>query len=135
MIVRIDDLEINKNTIKSIINKAIDLDDTDDVLKRVKYYVDTYLEPDQIFETKILKDKDVKLFVKISDEYTRNIAYLRATRMLICEKAMKKMKPYEAILLVNGDAMNDMLKLMEPPKHDKWDYKLLPDDFPSRPPR
>lgn len=128
LIVKIDDLEINKNTIKSIINKAIDLDDTDDVLKRVKYYVDTYLEPDQIFETKILKDKDAKLFVKISDEYTRNIAYLRATGMLICEKTMKKMKPYEAILLVNGDAMNDMLKLMEPPKHDKWDYKLLPDD-------
>lgn len=128
LIVKIDDITIDKDTIKAIIDKSINLDNTDDVLKRTKYYIETYLNPDKIFDTKVLKDKDVKLFVKISDDYTRNIAYLRATGMLICEKSIKKMKPYEAVLLVNGTNMNEILKLMEPPKHDKWDYKLLPDD-------
>jgi len=128
LVVKIDEIEINKNTIKSIIDSAIKLDETDDILKRIKYYIDTYTTSDKVFDCKIIKDKDVKLYVKVSDDYTRNIAYLRATGMLICEKSLKKMKPYEAILIVNGDSMNDLLKLMEPPKHDKWDYKLLPDD-------
>ena len=37
------------------------------------------------------------------------------------------MKPYEAVLIVSDGKFNELLKLTEPPKHDKWDYKLLDD--------
>lgn len=126
LIVRIDQEEINKDTVISILNNSI-ITSNDDDLKRIKKYVDTYLNPTKVFVSNILSSNDVKLYVKVSDDYDRSIAHFRSSGMLIFEKKIKKMKPYEAVLVVSDGKFNELLKLTEPPKHDKWDYKLLDD--------
>ena len=126
LVVRIDKEEINKDTILNLLNELILLNDDED-LKRIKKYCDTYLSPTQVFEASILSNKDVTLYLKVKDDYDRSISYFRSSGMLIYEKKIKKMKPYEAVLVVHSGKFNDLLKLTEPPKHDKWDYKLLDD--------
>lgn len=75
-----------------------------------------------------MQENDSKLYIKVNDDYSRNVAFFRSTGMLIYEKKYKKMKPYEAVLLIAGEKANDLLKLMEPPKHDKWDPSLLDEE-------
>ena len=124
LIVKIDQEEINKETVLPILNNEI-ITSNDEDLKRIKKYCDTYLNPTKVFHESIFSANDIKLFVKVADDYDRSISHFRSSGMLIFEKKIKKMRPYEAVLIVNDGEFNDLLKLIEPPKHDKWDYKLL----------
>lgn len=128
LIVKIDDVEINNNSIKKIISDGLQIDKKDDELQRIKNYCETYSNSDKVFESKLIQDNDVKLYIKVDDFFSRSVSFFRASGMLIYEKKYKKMKPYEAVLIVNGSKANDLLKLMEPPKHDKWDSSLLDDE-------
>lgn len=127
LIVKIDDLIIDSKTIFTLIKNAIKNNPNDNVLIKVNNYCETYIEPDKIFNFEIIEKDDAKLHIKMNDQFTRSIAHVRATGMLIKQRTIKKMMPYSAVLFIDGVEINKLLKLMEPPKHDKWDPDMLDD--------
>lgn len=129
LIVQIDDIIIDSKTIVRLVREALNSNPEDNEILKVNNYCTTYNSPDKLFTCTILEKDDAKLYVKLDDTYTRSIACLRATGMLIKQKKIKKMKPYEAVLFVDGLKMNEWLKLMEPPKHDKWDPAMLSEEM------
>ena len=128
LIVEIDDIRIDSTSIFKYIKEALQLYPKDNEIVKVNNYCTTYTQPDKIFKCSILEKNDVQLYIRTEDNYTRSTACLRSTGMLIKHRTIKKMKPYEAVLLVTGGKMNEILKLMEPPKHDKWDPDILSDE-------
>lgn len=72
--------------------------------------------------------EDVELYIRIDEAYSRKVAELRSTGMIIRVRGKNVAKPYAAVMIVRGKELNKLLKAMEPPKHDKWDPEIIADE-------
>jgi len=81
--------------------------------------------PDRKEKLSILDENDVELFIKSDSGYGRTIANFRATGMRVGKYSRRILQHYAAVLIVRGEKLNELLKDTEPPKHNRWDYKLI----------
>lgn len=69
----------------------------------------------------------VTLFVRKNDGYPGRIMMVRKPKMLVQEKAYRVLRePYAGVFICEDDRGNEILRDMEPPAHDKWDYARSP---------
>lgn len=62
-------------------------------------------------------------------DYPKRVAMIRSTGMKIFDKGhFRTPFPFVGVLLVHGEGINDMLRLMEPPAHNNWEPDRHPDD-------
>lgn len=73
----------------------------------------------------ILDENDAELYIKSDVGYGRTIANFRSSGMLVGKYTRRILQHYAAVLIVRGQDLNELLKDTEPPKHNRWDYKLI----------
>jgi hypothetical protein len=76
-----------------------------------------------IFEQDLRNIGKVTLYVRKNDGYPGRIMMVRKPKMLVQEKSYRVLRePYAGVFICENDRGNEILRDMEPPAHDKWDY-------------
>lgn len=74
----------------------------------------------------IKESNDICLHLKLASEYKRYMGYFRKTGMMVGKRQHRVMKRFAAVLEVQGEELNDLLKHAEPARHTRWDHKIIP---------
>ncbi len=85
-------------------------------------------QPDKIEQLSILEENDLELYIKSCPDYSRTIANFRDTGMLVGQKSRRIFQHYAAVIIVRKEKLSGLLKDTEPPRHNRWDYKLITGD-------
>lgn len=92
-------------------------------------YYEADQDPDQEFTENIEHLGEVELRLKVSEGYPRRIEMIRNTGMVIYKKAhFRTRQPFAGVFRCKDEKGNELLRAMEPPSHNTWDYKRLHDD-------
>ena len=73
----------------------------------------------------ILEENDVVLYLKKDDKYSKSIAEMRSIGMVVRIRHNHIFTRYAAVMIVREGALNELLKNIEPPQHNKWDPDLI----------
>lgn len=86
----------------------------------------SFRNPDKIEPIEIMgEDNAVEIYVKSESSFARTIANFRSTGMLVGLGAKRMFQHYAAIMIVRGEKLGKLLRECEPPRHNRWDYKLI----------
>ena len=85
-------------------------------------YYKAYIEPTKVFSKSLptLKGVDLRLFAG-DPELPKKVAMVRKTGMVIYHKPFRSMAPFCGVFSCKNKDGNDILRQMEPPRHDEWD--------------
>lgn len=84
-----------------------------------------FVAPDRKEFLNVLEPNDVEIFIKSDSAFNRTIANFRATGMLVGTYFKRIFQHYAAVVIVRGQSLGELLKDTEPPRHNRWDYKLI----------
>ena len=84
-----------------------------------------FTNPDKKIDLNIETEKDAELYIKADSSFGRNIANFRNTGMLVGLKSRRIFQHYAAVLIIRDKDLSSLLKDTEPPRHNRWDYKLI----------
>lgn len=117
-IIRIDDIEI-----ADLIEKYAK---TDRQLKITSQLFSAFSKPDEKKTVDILGEKDaIEIYVKSESSFAKTIANFRSTGMLVGQGYKRIFQHYAAVMIVRGETLGKLLRKCEPPRHNRWDYKLI----------
>ena len=127
MVVEVKDGEsltvINDLTIADLIDKYVKLDSELEITRQL--YL-AFTEPDNQIKKPVLDEEDaVEIYIKSEKAFSRTIANFRSTGMLVGKGYRKIFQHYAAILIVRGKKLGNLLRACEPPRHNRWDHKLI----------
>ena len=71
------------------------------------------------------EENAVEIYIKSESSFSRTIANFRSTGMLVGKGYRRIFQHYAAILIVRGKKLGELLRDCEPPRHNRWDYKLI----------
>lgn len=138
LVVKIDGREINDQNIASRLKYYTEAERRDNIKeKKITPIMELYnavTSPDEVRSTKIIpedENDDVKLYIKKDDEYSKIVAEMRSIGMVIRTRHNSQFTRYAAVMVVQPGKLNDLLKEIEPPQHNKWDPDIIEDD-PNR---
>ena len=84
-----------------------------------------FVTPDKQVNLSIENENDAELYIKADPSYGRTIANFRNTGMLVGQKSRRIFQHYAAVLIIRDESLGELLKDTEPPRHNRWDYKLI----------
>lgn len=85
----------------------------------------SFTAPDAHEFFEIIDPSDVEVFIKSDSSYKRMIANFRSTGMLVGTYSKRIFQHYAAVVVIRGKELGELLKDTEPPRHNRWDYKLI----------
>lgn len=136
LIVKIEDLEINKDNLKARLEyyaeKEKEYAQKDRVITANLEYYMAFTEPDYKLIGNIIDEGDAILYIKKDDKYSKSIAEMRAIGMVVHTRTKNIYSRYAAVLTVEPGNLNNLLKEIEPPTHDRWDSGILDDPKEQR---
>ncbi len=104
---------------KDNLREALEEYDAEDA----RFYFEAITKPSQTFEQELKHLGKVALFVRKDDSYPGRVMMARKPRMLVQEKGYRVLRePYAGVFFCEDDKGNALLRDLEPPAHDKWDY-------------
>lgn len=129
LIVRIEGQEINEKTIAARLKHYAEIEKKQDLrdkkITTIMELYETVTNPDETQRASILTNDDVILYLKKDDKYSRTVAEMRSIGMVIRTRHKTELARYAAVMIVTGAELNELLKTIEPPQHNKWDPELL----------
>ena len=132
LIVRIDGMEINEKNLKDRIKYYADQerqsDDKEKNITTILEFYHAFCESDYQEVGDIMEDGDAVLYIKKDDNYSKSIAEMRSIGMVVRTRHNNIFTRYAAVVIVQPGKLNNLLKDIEPPAHDKWDPGLIEDD-------
>lgn len=84
-----------------------------------------FTNPDSHQLLEVINSDDVEVYVKSDNSYKRVVANFRSTGMLVGTYSKRIFQHYAAVVIVRGKELGELLKDTEPPRHNRWDYKLI----------
>ena len=115
---------IDNATIGSMIDHY-SKDDKDLEITRQLYlaFTDSDINPVKL---KVLDEEEaVEVYIKSDSTFSRTIANFRSTGMLVGKGQRRIYQHYAAVLIVRKEGLGKLLRACEPPRHNRWDYKLI----------
>jgi len=124
LVVKIGDKTINSDNLKNIVDGYRSI--TSNAAAQTVRLFDTITEPDgKVKIETIIEDNDLAIYLKQDKTYKREIVNFRTTGMLVGINTRRMMQNFTAVIVVRGEKLGEILRLTEPPKHNKWDHKLI----------
>ena len=123
-------VELKDNAIFRLIDssnlaqKISDFSD-DKEMKITSQLYSAFVSPDHKESLSILQKSDAEVYIKSNSSFARIIANFRSTGMMVGYKRRRIYQHYAAVLVVRGEELGELLRATEPPRHNKWDYKLI----------
>lgn len=102
-----------------------DLSFNDNEMVKALQLYNAFINPDCKKVIKVFEDDDVEIYIKSDSGYKKTIANFRATGMLVGTYYRRIFQHYAAVVIVRGSKLGELLKDTEPPRHNRWDYKLI----------
>ena len=133
LVVEIDGNTIDKQTLSRRIDyyaaKESHSNDKDRKIATTKEFYTTIVEPDEILYESIEEKDDVTLYIKKDNKYSKSIVEMRSIGMVVRERNKPSIfTRFSAVMVVTGSKLNEILKTIEPPQHNKWDAELIEND-------
>lgn len=132
LVVRIDALELNAaNLAERIKFYAAKENNAKAKEKRITTILEFYeaiTNPDHKISGTIMDNNDVLLYIKKDDTYSKSIAQMRSIGMVVRTRHHNIYTRYAAVMVVQSGRLNNLLKDIEPPTHDKWDPGIAEDN-------
>lgn len=123
------DCVISKNTIKKLMDEM--KDDAAFLKTKTRQLFYSYIEPTEVYNFSILEPNDVTFRIKIDESFSKVYANFRNNGMLIDQYVKRAIPFFSAVLVVNDigeKKLSKLLRATEPPRHNIWDYKRIPND-------
>lgn len=118
-----DTILIDNTTLPNLVKKYAE---TDPKISITQQFFIAYSNPDTKESLDILDEKNAaEIYIKFEKSFSRNIAHFRSTGMLITQSQRRLTQHYAAIVIIRGKKLDELLRRCEPPKHNKWDHKLI----------
>lgn len=114
---------INDVTISNMIEQYSKEDKTSEITRQL---YEAFVKPDNhVFRDILGEENAIEIYVKSESSYSRSIANFRSTGMLVGEGSRRIFQHYAAVLIVRGRKLEELLRACEPPRHNRWDYKII----------
>ena len=123
LVVVVKDIEINNNTISSLIEKIFNEEKRFDT-----YYFYKAIQEGIKHTLSFITEDDATFYIYTDRDLPNKSAMLRSTGMKIFDKSYRSVLKYAAVFIANGDKLNETLRKMETPSHDKWEPERLDSD-------
>lgn len=91
-----------------------------------------FISPDCKETIQVFEPNDVEVYIKSDNSYNRTIANFRETGMMVGSYYKRIYQHYAAVVIVRGKELGKLLRDAEPPRHNRWDYKLIEFDKEKR---
>lgn len=132
LVVRIDSLELNAanlaDRIKYYAAKEKQSKDREKRITTILEFYEAITNPDFAVPGSIIEPNDVLLCIKKDDNFSKSIAQMRSIGMVIRTRHHNIYTRYAAVMVVQPGKLNNLLKDIEPPTHDKWDPGIAEDN-------
>ncbi|MFS0655102.1 hypothetical protein [Bacillus sp. 179-C3.3 HS] len=130
--VHIDDKVLNSETLKHEIGNIAEIE-PDNIL--LQYYEALTHPESKPISKKFLTDKgieeEINLHLIAREGFKKRIVLYRGTGMQIYDRGhFRTPIEFAGLLVVKGRRLNEVLRKMEPPTHDKWDPNLFKENIP-----
>ena len=115
---------IDDSTIEQLIEEYAKNDAELEITRQLYF---AFSKPDiQPVKVSVLNEDDAaEIYIKSDSSFSRTIANFRSTGMLVGKGSRRIFQHYAAILIVRGKKLGELLRACEPPRHNRWDYKLI----------
>ena len=115
---------IDKGSIGDLIDEYSKTDKDLEITRQLYLaFTDPDIEPVKL---KVLDEDDaVEVYIKSDSTFSRTIANFRSTGMLVGKGQRRIYQHYAAVLIVRKEGLGKLLRACEPPRHNRWDYKLI----------
>lgn len=133
LVVNIGNLVLDKNNLKErILHYAKIEENTKE--NKIKIILELYnaLTDGKEIKGSIIEKDDVSIFIKMDDNYSKTIAEMRSTGMVIRTRKRNILARYAAVMIVHDGSLNKLLKDIEPPQHNEWDPGIIEDDVQKK---
>ena len=130
LIVEINDITLDSDSLRRRIEYYADkeTDSKEKTITTILEFYHTFTEEDHIVVPgTIMNDNDVTLYIRKDDSYSMSIVEMRSIGMVVRKRRKNILTHYAAVMIVNDGELNNLLKDIEPPKHDEWDPGILED--------
>lgn len=121
LVVRIGDTNINKNTLSALLEKYLSKDSS---CRAHQYYsaLTSYETQHHFSDDDFEGLGRVELFIETNKNYCKRVALVRSTGMKIDDKGnFSSPIKFAGVFIARGEELNDLLRAMEPPSHNKWE--------------
>lgn len=123
LVVVVNQTEINESSISALIEKLFKEEKRFDT-----YYFFKAIQEGIKHNLSFITEDDATFFIYSDRELPNKSAMLRSTGMKIFDKSYRSVSKYVAVFVANGDSLNETLRKMETPSHDKWEPERLDSD-------
>lgn len=120
--VKIADVLLSADNLSDMIKKYIKEDDTSE------YYADKYFESLISEDNHYFKEDDfeglgkIELYLLSKKNFPKRVAMVRGTGMKIFDKGhFRTPLKFAGVFIAKGEGINEFLRKIEPPSHDKWE--------------
>lgn len=124
LIVKIDDILIDQNSIGEIMDKYFSKCDPDleDSPNPIPYYNAYISDKSKILERKLDTVGNVKLHLLFNENPNQKskVSHYRNTGMLIQKKSYKPAQSYSGVFVCKDEKGNQILRKLENPQHNQW---------------
>jgi hypothetical protein len=116
LIVKYGNTMINKDNLDYLFEKY-----KDDINKLTEEYYETLKNPDSTIFKTVFEDNDVKIFVKMNQDYSKRAAVIRQNGMKVFDKGnINGRIGFSSVIVLTGDKVNAYFKKLENAEHTKW---------------
>ena len=118
LVVRVDEVVISKETLPVLIKKY----QTSFTENADKYYTVLTSVDTKWYDTNFRNNGKISLGLIVQQDMHRKVAMIRKTGMKIMDRgSITGSIPFAGVMLIQGDSINDFLKKIENPQHNKWE--------------
>ena len=131
LIVEINDIRLDSNTLHSRIEFYADkeVESKNKPITTILEFYHTIIEQDHlVIKGSVMEKEDVTLYIRKDENYSMSIVEMRSIGMVVRKRHKNLLSHYAAVMIVNEGKLNNLLKNIEPPKHDEWDPGILEDE-------
>lgn len=124
LIVEIDDIHINKDTLPSLLEELAPIGG--DKINSIINYYEILTSPSDWIEADFMNMGKIRLKLGIKEGYRRKVAMVRKTGMKIMDRGhISNVIPFAGVMSIEGDKINEFLRSLENPTHTAWQPKRL----------
>lgn len=120
LVVRIDDININKDTLPSLIEELVST--KSDSIKSIINYYEVLTSSSKWLEDDFMNMGKIRLKLDIKEGYHKKVAMIRKTGMKIMDRSrINNIIPFAGVMIIEGNTINEFLRNIENPQHTKWE--------------
>lgn len=116
LIVKYGDVIVDKEHLDNLFEQY-----DDEIDKLTKEYYETLKNPDSTIFRTVFEENDVKIFVKMNQNYNRRAAVVRQSGMKVFDKGnINGHVGFSSVIVLTGDEVNAYFKKLENAEHTDW---------------